>query len=113
MMPSNKIIILGTSYHSGAIILLECNDDALPKFGQVDEIFIYNDLKLIVYSILNTLWFERKLNAYRVIKSATDNEKKIIEVKDLIFPYPLSTFNTMNNTYVPLINHERTEFEIL
>lgn len=113
MMRTSKMIIHWTSYCSGAIILLECNHDELSQFGPTEEICIYNNMKLIVYFSLQTLWFERKLNAYQVVRPTVNTDKKCLEVKNLIFPYPLSTFDTMNNMYVPLINHEITEFAVL
>ena len=35
-----KIITCGTEYRSGSIILLKCNEDILPIFGEVSDIYI-------------------------------------------------------------------------
>lgn len=49
------------------------------------------------------------MNAYHINKSV-NYYKSLINVGNLIFLHPLSSFNLMNKKYVLLINHQRTEF---
>lgn len=109
MMRSPKIIIFGTLYQLESIILLECNADDMPLFGEINDIYILDDKKLLVVSLLETQNYEETLNAYYV-KNSLNLQKSVINTKNLIFPHPLSSFNLMGKKYVPLINHQRTEF---
>lgn len=108
LMRSSKIVINGTTYCPKQILLLKCDENELPQFGEIYEIFVQGDFKLFIITILQTETFEWRYNAYYVINT---HEKCVKNVNDLIFPYPLSAFKALgNNYYVPLINHERVEF---
>lgn len=109
IMRSPKVIVHGSTYHCKSIILLECDEDDLPVFGEVDEIFIFNKEILLVISTLQTEYFDFTINSYKVTQIC-NVQNFVKNVKDLMFPYPLSSFQTKNRKYVPLINHERIEF---
>lgn len=107
LMRSPKIVIHGTTYCPKRILLLKCNENELPQFGEIYEIYVQGDFKLFVIKILQTESFKWRYNAYCV----TETHKKCVKkVNNLIFPYPLSAFRSSGNNYVPLINHERVEF---
>ncbi|XP_066602470.1 uncharacterized protein [Prorops nasuta] len=109
MIKTPKIVFYGATLLPKSIVLLESNVDNMPVFGEIDEILIYNDKKLLLISLLETIMYEPKLNAYYIVKSG-NNEKIVFNIKDLIFPHDLSSFIILNKTYVPLLYHERTEF---
>lgn len=109
MMRFSKLIVNGTQYHVKSIILLQCNDEDLPEFGEISEIFIYDEVKLIVFLKLETIEFDFKLNAYYVRKPI-HSQRFVKDVKSLIFPHPLSSFTALGNKYISLINHEHVEF---
>jgi len=58
---------------------------------------------------LQTQYFDFTINSYQVTQ-IPNVQNFVKNVKDLIFPYPLSSFLTKNKKYVPLINCERIEF---
>lgn len=89
--------------------MLEYYEDDLPVFGEVDEIFLLNKEILLVILILQTQDFDFTINSYQFTQ-IPNVQKFVKNVKDLIFPYPLSFFLTKNKKYVPLINYERIEF---
>jgi len=109
IMRSPKVTVHGSTYHCKSIILLECYEDDLPVFGEVDEIFIFDKEILLVISTLQTQYFDFIINSYQVTQ-IPNVQNFVKNVKDLIFPYPLSSFLTKNRKYVPLINYERIEF---
>jgi len=109
IMRSPKVTVHGSTYHCKSIILLECYEDDLPVFGEVDEIFIFDKEILLVISTLQTQYFDFTINSYQVTQ-IPNVQNFVKNVKDLIFPYPLSSFLTKNRKYVPLINYERIEF---
>lgn len=109
MMRSPKVIVHGTTHHCKSIILLEYYDDNLPVFGEVDEIFAFNKKIILIISKLQTQYFDFTKNSYEVT-DIPNVQNFVKNVKDLIFPYPLSYFLIKNKKYVPLINHEGIEF---
>lgn len=87
--------------------MLKCDVYELPQFGEIHDIFVSGNIKLFVINVLQTEYFECKLNAYCV---STTSEKCIIRINDLMLPHSLSGFRALGNNFVPLINHERVEF---
>lgn len=108
ILRSPKVIIHGTTYRRKFVILLECNDDSLPLFGQIEEIFVLRERIFFIFSLLMTLYFNNKLNAYSVTEEY--NNQEIICVENLIFPHPVFRFTLKDTTYVSLISHDRNEF---
>lgn len=55
-MRSSKIVINGTTYCPKQILLLKCDENKLPQFGEIYEIFVQSNLKLFIiynYNIAN------------------------------------------------------------
>lgn len=107
LMRSSKIIVHGMTYCPKSILLLNSDENDLPQFGEIHEIFVQGDIKLFVITVLHTETFEWRYNAYYITET---HEKCVKNINDLIFPFPLSAFRSLGNNYVPLINHERVEF---
>ena len=108
IMRTSKIIIYETHLRQKSIILLECTEEYLPIFGEVQDLFILNDEKILLITQLDTVSFNDKLNAYNV--QNVNGQKILRNTRDLIFLHPLSSFRVLNRTYFPLINHEHVEF---
>lgn len=68
-MISPYVIVYGTNYQKNSIILLKCEDDDLPSFGVVEELYILNKEIYLVHHIRETVQFEENLNAYEVRKT--------------------------------------------
>lgn len=109
LLRTNKVKIYGTTYLINSNILLKCTDDTFPLFGEINSIFILNATIFFMYSVLHTLSFNDKLNAYRVQRDV-NNLQDIISIENLIFPHPLISVTVMDCQYVGLLNHERNEF---
>lgn len=75
-MRSSKIIVHGTIYRPKRILLLKSDDNELPQFGEIDDMFVQSDIKLFVITILQTEYYEWKYNAYCVIKTCEKCVKK-------------------------------------
>lgn len=109
VMMSPAITIHGINYSSKSIILLECHDKIMPVFGEINDICVLNNKIFFVVSRLETISYDRRVNAYQYQQSF-NYEKQIIDVKKLIFPHPLSRFKIKSQTLIPLINLGRLEF---
>lgn len=104
-----KVKTYGTIYKSGSIILLECKEDSFPQFGVITEMFVIDDLVLFIYIKLETHDYMETLIAYQVLKSL-QIAHHVTLMKDIIFPYSIPQFEYLNNKFVLLLDHERTEF---
>lgn len=104
-----KVVIYGTTYKPKSIILMECNDDSLPLFSEIKEIFVLGNRIFFLVTFLLTQYYNEKLNAY-CIEKENNIFQELVPVQNLIFPHPLLHFKLMNATYVSLFNHERNEF---
>jgi len=109
IMQSPRIIIHGTTYQNQSILLLECEENSMPIFGELNDICILGNNILFVITSLETICYESKLNAYQIVKPS-NNRQSIVNINNLIFPHPLSDFKIRNTRFIPLINHERCEF---
>lgn len=78
----------GTEYKEGSIILLECDENSLPIFGVIKEIFVIGDIILFRYMKSDTTHYYETLNSYKINKSCIIFQN-VIRLKDLIFPYPI------------------------
>lgn len=107
-MRTPQVIIYGTEYAPKSIILVKCEDDSLPVFGEINEIFVINEKNFLVFLKLVTLFFHNKLNAYAVQKTSFNDE--ILMIDDLIFPHPLISVKMFKLHFVSLLNHERNEW---
>lgn len=110
VMNTQKIIIHGTEYYPGGVVLLNHKDDSLPIFGEIQKIYVLKDKKFLVVSRLLTLYFEVKLNAFVVSKAFNDTLIILQNIDALIFPHPLSMFKMNDLTCIPLINYEYVQF---
>ena len=77
---------------------MECDDNSLPKFGMIREIFVANSKIIIVYTNLKTIDYCDILNAYKVEMSANQIEHAINN-KNLLFPHPSLKVNQSSETY--------------
>lgn len=78
----------GLEYRPGAALLLSW-DDNWPLFGQIDCLFIKNDVRFSVCSILEALEYKWKANAYIVQQS---NQKTLTVINDMATPWPLPPY---------------------
>lgn len=69
LMRSRKIVIHGTTYCPKGILLLNCDVHELSQFGEIHEMFMSGDIKLFVITVLETEYFEWKLNAYCISRT--------------------------------------------
>jgi len=109
IMQSPRIIIHGTTYQNQSILLLECEENSMPVFGELNDICVLGNNTLFVITSFETICYESKLNAYQIVKPS-NNRQSIVNINNLIFPHPLSDFKIRNTRFIPLINHERCEF---
>ncbi|KYN26667.1 hypothetical protein ALC57_03960, partial [Trachymyrmex cornetzi] len=68
LMHSPKIVIHGTTYCPKKM-LLKCNENELPQFGEIYEIYVRGDCKLFIIKILQTESFEWRYNVYCVTET--------------------------------------------
>jgi len=102
VMNANFVVVQGTRYSKKSVVLIARDLDEFPKFGRVMEIVVHGQDKLLVYRPLQTLFFERMLNAYRV---KDDNVScRWMFVRDLVFPHPLSVWKCAGESYVVLFD---------
>lgn len=99
----------GTKYKEGSVILLECDENSLPIFGVIKEIFVVGDIILFCYLKLDTIHYKETLNSYKINQPCIVSQN-VIRLKDLLFPHPIPQFEFDNSKYVILLDHERTEF---
>lgn len=109
IMRSPKIKSYGATYKSDSIFLLDCEEETLPTFAQIKEIYVIKEKIMFLFKVLVTEEYDRIFNAYCVTVSKNTNEN-IILLQDLIFPHSIPTFSHDDKTYVTLLFHERTEF---
>ncbi|XP_043470881.1 uncharacterized protein LOC122504062 [Leptopilina heterotoma] len=74
----------GTKYKEGSIILLECEENSLPIFGVIKEIFVIDDIILFCYIKLDTIHYKETLNSYKINKPCIISQN-VIRLKDLIY----------------------------
>lgn len=108
IMRARQIQRHGTTYKPQSVILLNCEDDSLPLFGAIEEIFVIYDRVVIIYKKLQTLYYSETLNAYRILQ--TSYEQETITLDDLKFPHPLPMLSCRGDRHVILLNYDRTEF---
>lgn len=109
MMRTSELKIYGTTYRPKCTILLECNDENLPQFSEIKEIFVHGNSKLLLFSVFRTDAYDYSLNAYHVVNHVP-SLYNVLEINEMIFPHPLLSFSIMNKKYIVLLNHSRTEF---
>ncbi|KAE8738371.1 hypothetical protein FOCC_FOCC016149 [Frankliniella occidentalis] len=107
-MSSPQIIVHGTTYQHDSVILVSCEEDQMPVFAKVKEILVYREENYLVYQTFETLDYSFRLNAYNV-KPCSTLETSVINIKDLLYPFPLSIFNIKSEKYIVLFYHERSE----
>lgn len=105
------LCIHGTVYRKHSVILLQNDEDDFPKFGQVTQIVIYPNTKILLYAELETLSFEENLNAYKV-QMTRPTVNSAVSLSNVIFPHPLSQYKYQSEYYVILFNSRRTEFRV-
>lgn len=88
VMRTTQVKCYGTIYEHNSMILLRATEEDLPTFGIVNEIFVFNQLHLLCYIILDTNYFEENLNAYSVSKPH-NQVRAVISIDNLIFPHVL------------------------
>ena len=66
IMRTSKIVIYETHLRKKSIILLECAEEYLPIFGEVQDLFILNDEKILLIIQLETVSFNDKFVVNRV-----------------------------------------------
>lgn len=62
----NWVLIKGTKYALGKVVLLEMLDNELPKFGKIKVIFKFNNQLMFAFQTFITICFYQKYNAYEV-----------------------------------------------
>lgn len=97
------------SYSSKSILLLECDEESLPVFAEINDICILKNEVLFIVILLETISYDDRVNGY-LYKKLPNYSLKLINAKNLIFPHPLSSFKLNNQQFIPLINHQRCEF---
>lgn len=109
VMLSPSLSIYGTVYRKDSVILLQNEEDNFPNFGQITQIVVYEDQKILLYKELKTLFFDETLNAYKVqLTRPTINGA--LSVSNLIFPHSLSLYKYKSEFFVTLFNSRRIEF---
>ncbi|XP_051169592.1 uncharacterized protein LOC127286967 [Leptopilina boulardi] len=87
----NWVIIKGTKYALGKVVLLEMIEDELPKFGKIKVIFKFNGVIMFAFQPLITKCFYEKYNAYEVVEDNCSNENHIVSSENFncseIFPF--------------------------
>lgn len=109
IMRSTKIMIHGTSYCLKSIILFECDKESMLVFAEIDDICILNGKILVIVTLLQTIFYDCRVNGY-LCQKTQNRQQKIVNIEDLIFPHSVTSFKLNNRQYIPLINHERCEF---
>lgn len=109
VMVSPEVIVHGTSFKPGSIILVSCEEDDLPVFALVKHIYVYNNIYLLLYKPLKTLVYDSNLNAYQVAIKQNLTEG-ILSVENLLLPSSLSFFTFKSLKYIVLFNYFRPEF---
>jgi len=109
VMSTPKVIVHGTQYLHGSVVLLTCNEDDMPVFGKITNIYVHNRVIFFIILPYETVTFSQSLNAYR-IRVDVGAQPNAIALKDLIYPHHLSIFHCKGAKYVILLNHTRTEF---
>ncbi|XP_043474416.1 uncharacterized protein LOC122506359 [Leptopilina heterotoma] len=109
IMRSPKIKSYGATYKQNSIFLLDCEDETLPTFAKIKDIYIIKEKIMFLFKVLETVEYDRILNAYCVAEPINTNEDVIL-LENLIFPHSIPTFSHDDKTYVTLLFHERTEF---
>jgi hypothetical protein len=104
---TEEITVHGTTYKKGSVILLECDEFELPKFGVVKEIIVCDDNFFLVYNSCRSITFFDHLNAYLV--DVNNEERGVRDVSTLTHPHSLSIFKFQDRKFVPLLYHTRTE----
>lgn len=109
LMLTKKITVHGTTYEPGSIILLKCEENDMPIFGQITKIYSHGEDFLLLYKEYDTLYYCPTLNAY-LIQDSPLIDTNVKKMSDLIHPHPLSIFVLQNSKFVVLFNYTRTEF---
>lgn len=109
LMLTKKITVHGTTYEPGSIILLKCEENDMPIFGQITKIYSHGEDFLLLYKEYDTLYYCPTLNAY-LIQDSSLIDTNVKKMSDLIHPHPLSIFVLQNSKFVVLFNYTRTEF---
>ena len=104
-----KVVHVGTTFEKGSIILTENNDDQLPSFSRIEEIFCVQSNIVFVCTSLKTMEFYEHLNAYH-IELPLFESKVVISLDKLLFSHRIPLFVLHDKMYALLLNHERTEF---
>jgi hypothetical protein len=98
----------GTKFCKDRVILTYCHPRHLPTFGTVYGIFMHRNEFFIVFLQLDTVKFERTLNAYEV--KPLEDDAGVVCVSKLPFPHPLMRIKCGGSYYVLLLNHSRVEY---
>ena len=99
---------MGFSYQKGYAILIELTNDDFPTFGEIVEIVVW-DQKKIIYSALETNTYESRLNAYEV-EASEPTVYNAVTIDNLPSKHPLPpSLKYGSKVYVILTYHCRTE----
>lgn len=109
IMRTPRVEFHGTTYKNKDIILVETDDELLPLFGVILEMFVVGEKIILMYNALDTQVYSKDFNAYVIEKPEIPKQHSIL-IDHLIFPHPLPVFKFQGVEYVLLLNNERTEF---
>ena len=61
------VTVLGQTFHPGVIVCLKApSDDDFPEFGEVTQVFVPDELKLLLVRKLHTDCYSEHYNAYNI-----------------------------------------------
>jgi hypothetical protein len=102
-----KITQQSINYYPKCIVAINLQDDEMPEFGKIIEIYWYNRKIVFTCNKMETLDFNEVLSAYTVKKS---NTFSTILLSQLPTPQLFPEFFIGRIKYIALTNHTRVEF---
>lgn len=107
-MVSPNVSVHGCEFVIGSVILVSCDEDELPLFARVTNIYVKEQAIYLIYQSFATDLYCPKLNAY-LVNLKRVQAPSIMDIRHLIHPHPLSLFLHQRRKYIVLFNHVRTE----
>jgi hypothetical protein len=102
-----KITCKGIEYSINEVVMIECNDAELPKFGSITKIYMQNKNLVLQVQEYETESFTDYVNSYHV--SSTANYSTHL-LSNMPAYHILPLFKVDGEDYIMLVNHTRVEF---